>query len=109
MCVQECGSDHEHELLSRVEIEEMGVKMGNAYRYLFYSRKAVNGDSVITKALHLGNIVAMTLESHDHGYTSKVKFTKTKSHIAALRYMRNKFREFDAIIAYRNGALQMLE
>ena len=77
------------------------------HRFLCWCNSGIDVDKVMNKAVRLKQIKEIRMELHKRGYLSIVKFEKEPR--SALCYMRNTFREFDAVLAYKDRVLQVLE
>ena len=78
------------------------------HRFLCWSNSGVDVEKVMNKAIRLRQIKEMSMEAHRRGYLSAVRFAKEPRN-NALCHMRNTFREFGAVLEYRNRVLQVLE
>ena len=77
------------------------------HKFLFWGN--ADPERIIDRAVHDSKIAGMCLEDHKRGFVGRIRFFDGMEPRNVIGYVRNKFTEFDAILYYRNGALDVLE
>ena len=90
----------------------MGVKTAIRRRvcHKFLGWGAVcDPEKVMDKGVHDTRIAGMSIEDHRRGLIMQIRFFDGMEPRNVIGYVRNKFTEFDAILYYRDGVLDVLE
>ena len=61
------------------------------------------------KGVHDTRIAGMSIEDHRRGFIMQIRFFDGMEPRDVVNYVRSKFTEFDAVLYYRDGALDVLE
>ena len=69
----------------------------------------IDPEKLMDKGVHDTRIAGMPVEGHRRGFIMKIRFFDGMEPNNVVNYVRRRFTEFDAILYYRDGALDVLE
>ena len=83
------------------------IPKGACHKFLFWGN--ANPEQVIDRAIHDSKIAGMSLEDHKRGFVGQIRFFDGMEPRNVVEYARRMFTEFDAVLYYKNGKLDVLE
>ena len=69
----------------------------------------IDPEKLMDKGVHDTRIAGMSVENHRRGLIMQIRFFDGMEPNNVVNYVRRRFTEFDAILYYRDGALDVLE
>ena len=69
----------------------------------------IDPEKLMDKGVHDTRIAGMSVEDHRRGFIMQIRFFDGMEPRDVVNYVRSKFTEFDAVLYYRDGALDVLE
>ena len=83
------------------------IPKGACHKFLFW--RNADPEQVIDKAVRDRKIAGMCLEDHKRGFVGQIRFFDEMEPRNVIDYARRMFAEFDAVLYYKDGKLDVLE
>ena len=88
-------------------MESKTITKRTCHKFLFWGN--ADPEQVIDKAVRDSKIAGMSLEDHKRGFVGQIRFFDGMEPRNVIGYARRMFTEFDAVLYYKDGKLDVLE